>query len=229
VSSLTTLASQMDASEAAALCGPALRLLLRERLIGGPRSKLSGAWDLELELLTYLAPEKARAITQKLAALYVSMRALNEFGFNRINHLNQSGFAELLEDRDQTQIHRRAVSAAMAVAQGASGQFVWADVPATEPFPCRLTTQELVELLKMPTCFGPTRRVVLDHLGNRYGHHFVKHWAFVRYAREHNLGLDFTTPPKRPDPKQSVERMIQALDRSGDGKSHGSSPATSGS
>ena len=37
---------------------------------------------------------------------------------------------------------------------------------------------------------------------------------FVRYAREHDLGLDFTTPPKRPDPKESLERMIQALDRS---------------
>ena len=46
--------------------------------------------------------------------------------------------------------------------------------------------------------FGPARRAVLDHLGNRYGRHFVNHWAFVRYAREQNLGLDFTTPPKRP-------------------------------
>jgi hypothetical protein len=26
-------------------------------------------------------------------------------------------------------------------------------------------------------------------------------WDFVRYAQEHNLGLDFTTPPKRPDRK----------------------------
>ena len=66
----------------------------------------------------------------------------------------------------------------------------------------------------MPTCFGPARRVVLDHLGNRYGRRFINHWAFVRYAQEHNLDLDFTTPPKRPDPKKSVERMIQALDGS---------------
>ena len=53
-----------------------------------------------------------------------------------------------------------------------------------EPFPCRLTTQELVELLKMPTCFGAARRVVLDHLGNRYGRRFTNHWAFVRYVHE---------------------------------------------
>jgi hypothetical protein len=76
--------------------------------------------------------------------------------------------------------------------------------------PCRLTTQELVDLLKMPTCFGQARRVVLDHLGNR----FVNHWAFVRFASEQGLELDFTTPPKRPDPKESVKRMLEILDRS---------------
>ena len=77
---------------------------------------------------------------------------------------------------------------------------------SAEPFPCRLTTQELVELLKMPTCFGQARRIVLDHLGNRYKRHFVNHWAFVRFATEQKLGLDFTTPPKRPDNKGSPKR-----------------------
>jgi hypothetical protein len=63
---------------------------------------------------------------------------------------------------------------------------------------CRLTTQELVELLKMPSCFGPARRVVLDQLENRYKRRFCNHWAFVRYAEENGLNLDFKTPPKRP-------------------------------
>jgi hypothetical protein len=65
----------------------------------------------------------------------------------------------------------------------------------------------------MPTCFGEARRVVLDHLGNRYGQRFVNHWAFVRFAREHGLDLDFTTPPRRPDPRESVKRMLEILDR----------------
>jgi hypothetical protein len=55
--------------------------------------------------------------------------------------------------------------------------------------------------------------VVLDHLCNRYGRRFVNHWAFVRLATEQKLGLDFTTPPKRPDPKESSERMLQILDQ----------------
>jgi hypothetical protein len=83
-----------------------------------------------------------------------------------------------------------------------------------ESLPCRLPTQDLVELLKMPTCFGRARRVVLDHLGNRYGRRFMNHWEFVRYAREQGLELDFTTPPRRPNPEESLKRMLQILDGS---------------
>jgi tRNA A-37 threonylcarbamoyl transferase component Bud32 len=79
-------------------------------------------------------------------------------------------------------------------------------IPAAEPPPCRLSPQQLVELLKMPTCFGETRRVVLDQLGNRYHRTFADQWEFVRYAREQHLGLDFTTPPKRPTPAFAAEQ-----------------------
>ncbi len=79
---------------------------------------------------------------------------------------------------------------------------------ATEPYPCRLTSQELVELLKMPTCFGATRRVVLDQLENIHGRRFANHWEFVRFAREKGLALDFTSPPRRPVPKESPGRML---------------------
>ncbi len=84
--------------------------------------------------------------------------------------------------------------------------------PPQKPLPCRLTTQELVELLKMPTCFGEARRVVLGHLGNIHGRRFANHWEFVRFAREKGLQLDLTTPPRRPDPQESVKRMLAILD-----------------
>jgi hypothetical protein len=64
----------------------------------------------------------------------------------------------------------------------------------------------------MPTCFGDSRRLVLDHLGKRYGRQFVNHWAFVRFAHEQRLGLYFTTPPERPDPRESIKRMLAILD-----------------
>jgi hypothetical protein len=71
-------------------------------------------------------------------------------------------------------------------------------VAAAEPLPCRLSTQQLVELLKYPSCVGTARRVVLDYLGHRYQRRFADLWKFVDYAHEHLPGLDLTTPPKRP-------------------------------
>ena len=94
----------------------------------------------------------------------------------------------------------------------------WSGNLSAEPLPSCLTTQELVELLKVPTCLGPARRLVLDHLSNRFVGEFKNHGAFVRYASELNLGLDFTAPPKRPDPKQSIERMLKILDEPGVGQ-----------
>jgi len=67
----------------------------------------------------------------------------------------------------------------------------------SEPLPCRLSTQDLVELLKMPTCFGEARKVVLKHLGNRYGRVFANHWEFVRFAQKQHFDLNLTSPPKR--------------------------------
>jgi hypothetical protein len=69
----------------------------------------------------------------------------------------------------------------------------WTLTPPT----CRLTTPQLVELLKQPTCTGPSRRAVLDQLEVRYRRPFADHWAFVRFARQKKLDLDFLSPPRR--------------------------------
>jgi hypothetical protein len=36
-------------------------------------------------------------------------------------------------------------------------------------------------------------------------------WEFVRFAQEKGLKLDFTTPPRRPDPRESLERLLDEL------------------
>jgi hypothetical protein len=69
---------------------------------------------------------------------------------------------------------------------------------ALGPPRCRLTTPELVELLKGPLCVDEARRIVLDALGARYQRHFADQWEFVHFAEQQNLGLDFSTPPQRP-------------------------------
>src|SRR5262249_22713627 len=68
------------------------------------------------------------------------------------------------------------------------------------PQPCRLSMPELVELLKHPLCVGEAGRVILDRLEDRYGRTFADQWEFVRFATEQRLGLDFTSPPQRPEP-----------------------------
>jgi hypothetical protein len=72
--------------------------------------------------------------------------------------------------------------------------------PAAEPFPRRLSDQQLVELLKHPLCVGPARRAVLDQLGIYHRRAFADQWEFVRFAQEQKLGLDLTSPPRRPEP-----------------------------
>jgi hypothetical protein len=69
---------------------------------------------------------------------------------------------------------------------------------AAEPIPRRLSDEQLVDLLKHPLCVGEARRAVLDQLGIQHQRTFADLWEFVHYAEEKKLGLDFTSPPKRP-------------------------------
>ncbi len=146
------------------------------------------------ELLSQLDPGRAHVLAWDLAS-----RMCSEPG------INTDALDEILTDTSREQRALRKSRMASA-GPGPEGMLEAAMRISAEPFPCRLTTQELVELLKMPTCFGPARRIVLDHLGDRYKRHFVNHWAFVRFATEQKLGLDFTTPPKRRDDKGSPKR-----------------------
>jgi hypothetical protein len=110
----------------------------------------------------------------------------------------------LLSPVSPAEIPSRSITVASAVAFATSTgrplctlTFV---IAARESPPCRLTDQQLIELLKMPTCIGTARRVVLDQFGNRYRRYFADVWAFVRFAKENKLDLDVTTPPHRPEP-----------------------------
>ena len=76
-----------------------------------------------------------------------------------------------------------------------------------KPQPCRIETQQLVELLKHPFCVGPCRQVVLEKLARRYGRPFGNVWEFIRFAREQQLDLDLTTPPQRVQAPRGVEGL----------------------
>jgi hypothetical protein len=69
---------------------------------------------------------------------------------------------------------------------------------AAQPLPGRFTEQQLVDLLKMPTCQRPAREVIIRQLGYQCGRPFGNLWEFVDWAREHRPDLDLTSPPIRP-------------------------------
>jgi hypothetical protein len=112
------------------------------------------------------------------------------------------GLAAVLTPVDPRELSGRAATVVAAVGCPAGcGHLVSTPAllrPALAPLPCSLSTPDLVELLKQPTCVGRARRVILDQLENRYRRPFADQWAFVRFAKEQKLGLDFTSPPQRP-------------------------------
>jgi hypothetical protein len=200
-SALLAVAGRIDPTEATRICEGVMRLSVQRVVEEAPAG---GPWDdptLVPGLLRYLDPARAKALTREVV-----------MGLGSKRNFNELHWSAMLDDTSMAEISRRAGFMVMMIGQAASWQFPWAGALAAEPFPCRLTTQELVDLLKMPTCFGKARRVVLDHLGNRYGRRFVNHWAFVRFASEQGLELDFSTPPKRPNPEESAKHMLEILD-----------------
>jgi serine/threonine protein kinase len=179
---IAVISGRMGPAEGAAICRGAIRYVLNQRR--APDIKI-------IPLLTQLEHETARKLATELALWTCAQSDIDEQDLDAI--LTELGRRISIKDMGRRVYYK-------------------SQPPTGKTLPCRLTTQSLVELLKMPTCFGEPRQVVLDHLGNRYGRRFFNHWEFVRYAKEHGLGLDFTTPPKRPDPKETVKRMLEILD-----------------
>jgi hypothetical protein len=196
-----TVAQRLDPEKASQLCSPLLENLLA-------RAELDKDW-YEGRNQLHLATSLLQPMTPKTAALYSGKLARSICsGDLSLAWINSSYYAPvpvtaaLLADSSRGEVRPRATAAAAAVGLAAQGPFVaLASLhTAGKPLPCRLSTQDLVDLLKMPTCFGPSRQAILQQLGNLHDQKFANHWEFVRYAQEHlqHLKLDFTTPPKRP-------------------------------
>src|SRR5262249_43864271 len=122
----------------------------------------------------------------------------------------EQGLASLWSVAPPAKRRPRAATAASAVAFPAGTGHPLAAltllISAPQPPPCRLTTQQLVELRRVPPCIDESRRVILDQLGTRYKLYFADVWEFVRFADEQHLGLDFTTPPQRPEQPTGPQR-----------------------
>src|SRR5262249_43906908 len=121
---------------------------------------------------------------------------------NALLYLAQ-GLSAVLQREPSERRLRRVYSASSLAGLGVSSMVLAPTTalphPAVQPSREPLPPQVLVELLKHPLCVGEARRAVLDVLGTRYRRTFTDPWDFVRFAEEQKLGLDFTSPPKRPE------------------------------
>jgi hypothetical protein len=195
---LAALTSRMDPTEANTVCKGAIRSILKK--LGTPDISI-------IVLLSQIEPQTARRLAAELA--------LSACAHNDIDAQNLDA---ILTDTERAVLVPLKLGMGGAMGQLARQVRMWeqgnSEKPPDLPLPCRLTTQALIELLKMPTCFGEARRVVLDHLENRYGSRFANYWDFIHYTSEQGLEFDFTAPPRQPDPDDSRKRMLEILDGS---------------
>jgi hypothetical protein len=194
---LAMLAARLPPFEAANICGNPIRVIRHILAVEkDPRNKIPCLIGLNA-LLPFMANEEAHLIAKDLAEQLASATDAENVDNDVGGYASPLG--SLLCETTLTTYRNKTTAIATAIGRASTGPL--AALPAlraaNEPLPCRLTTQELVDLLKMPTCYGEVRKVILKHLGNRYGRTFRDHWEFVEYAKEKNLDLDFTTPPVR--------------------------------
>ncbi len=204
--SLGEIAEAIEPGEASSLCEKAIDLLMRNRIqqSGGSES----SYDTVAHLLARLEPASASRHARNVAVLFVGewnpspMRPMGGmFGMPRLDPRGEGNPETLnliLTDNSRQQIGLRTTQIAQTAGAGVEGVLATAARVWAAPLSCRLTTQELVDLLKMPTCIGEARRIVLDHLGNRYSRRFVNPWAFSRFATEQKLDINLESPPNRP-------------------------------
>jgi hypothetical protein len=218
IEKLAGMALQLEPAEAARLCSEAARSYNHSLTLGPDRY----AWPLcNEQVAALLQPVDGESAAQAARGLVFRMiadpdrsciveDAIHNDSGEGPKTLHGPGFEPIVLKRlliDCTRLRGQRRNETLVWAFWVSYPGFERGVPASyrqadpEPGPCRLTTQDLVELLKMPTCVGEVRRIILDQLGHRYSRRFDTHWDFVRYAQEQGLNLDFTTPPQRPDRK----------------------------
>jgi hypothetical protein len=198
-SALVTSASRLEAATAAPIVGHVARALadeLRREAVFNSRTELASAMEKTSGLME---PAEAARVGAGLSAALEGERDAD------VKRALAAALGAVCGQLSPQEAARVCGEAVRGLLRARSAEWTKIAGWAARPPRCRLTTRQLVDLLKMPTCYDDGRRAVLDHLGYIHRRYFVNHWAFVRSAREQNLGLDLSTPPKRPDPKESVQ------------------------
>jgi tRNA A-37 threonylcarbamoyl transferase component Bud32 len=189
---LPALAQDMERGEAEAVAGQIAARLVRIMREFTARNPHFGPHPLWAESLSAVL---ATAETRAGAALL--MQAMSDSKQEIIRRWLLQGLAEPAARRQRC----ATIAAHILAGTGQSVISAPAFLPGLiEPLPSRLSTQQLVHLLKMPTCTANWRGLILSQLGQRYQRRFSDQWDFVQFAQEQHLDLDFSSPPSETLP-----------------------------
>jgi hypothetical protein len=206
---LSAVATRLGPAEAARLAAEAARLTAQERRSATEEARRR-ANDLAKEKDPQLRGTLANSLAAEAAwlepadAMTLARRladALAKETNTKVRFELAKGLAAAALSIDPAAAAPRSLLAAGAVAGWLSPSPQLGNVAmllrAAEPLPCRFTTQQLVDLLKMPTCLGKSQTVFLELLSRRYKQSFADIWDFVAWAEKNEPGIDFKSPPKR--------------------------------
>jgi serine/threonine protein kinase len=199
---LSAVAARMEPGKAAESCAQAAAILTQAMSATKDAKALRELSRGLSAVAAHMDPGKVAQSCARAAATLTTAMTTNKDA-KALQALSQD-LSAVLASSDYPEQEQRAVALTGAIGRPVDGYGPLACLPllrpALEPLPCRLSTQQLVELLKHPLFVNEARRVVLDQLGNRYGRRFADLWEFVAWAQEHEPNLDLTTPPQRPRP-----------------------------
>ena len=138
-----------------------------------------------------------RAVAGARALVGAMGRITSQHGLNQLART-----LRMLAGPPGTESRRRVLLVTSAVTSAYGSQVFPAGLAAlgeaSRPLPGRFSEQQLVDLLKLPTCQRAGRRVLVEQLGRQCGRRFTDVWDFVAWARMHRPDLNLTSPPQPP-------------------------------
>jgi hypothetical protein len=193
---LAAVATRLEPKDAARFCAQAAATFTQAMAKTANPSALYSLSHGLVAVAACLEPKDAARHCAQAAAILT--QAMAKTTLLHEEHLARALSAVLFRE-DASRIARRRQAVTLAVGTlshpGAALAAPALLQPALQPLP--LPPQQLVDLLKQPLFVGEARRLVLAQLARHYQRPFADQWAFVRFAQQKKLGLDFTTPPQR--------------------------------
>jgi hypothetical protein len=208
---VSALAARMPTEDAATSLAQAARVVSKKPFPSAVEALAGGLWALarrtEARGAETRGARAADTLTRLVATLIQIWLKIKEHQAGAMSGQLRYVLSAILARPDPAEVSRRIgwMTTALGHSGGTGHPIVAVSLGAAfdaalGPMPWGLSTPQLVELLKQPTCTSAVRRAILDQLQYRYRRAFTDQWAFIRFAREHRLPLDFVTPPRVPEP-----------------------------